>query len=309
MSRFEPFDFFDGLTESAKKKLPEGLRVSGDNDPELLILLRLLSGNLGVLLGEKRLLQKVNYFSPSFTAFGSKWAKDFPPLLGEDLTIENIDEYVKIKKFTNKSFYREILYEALNFFVHQKRGAHTSAFIYLYRFLERVSYCFPLIYVSMTDDFKKSYNAVKSFFGDSKEKDELGFFKTFIDTMFKDDDILTTTVDFDFVTPGQNPGVAETLCDVIKGLLGKDFRKDDLLGDSSISVEYGNVGRFIITIRNAFFHNLSRKDNINLEKLKDSDALFKLINDRCFHWICSVFLAVISYNISTTQLPEGISIG
>ncbi|MHC3921424.1 hypothetical protein [Alcaligenes nematophilus] len=309
MSHFEPFIFFDGLTESAKNKLPESLRVSGDNDPALLILLRLLSGNLGVLLGEKRLPQRVNYFSPSFTAFGSMWAKKFPPLLGEDLTIEDIDEYIQIKKFTNKSFYREILYEALNFFVHQQRGGHTSAFIYLYRLLERISYCFPLIYVSMTDDFKKSYNTVKSFFGDSKDKDELGFFKTFIDTIFKDDAILQTTVDFDFCTSGQNPGVAEKLCKVIKDLLGKDFRKENLLRDSSISVEYGNVGRFIITIRNSFFHNLSRKDNINSEELKDSDTLFKLINTNCLHWICSVFLAVISYNISTIQLPREISLG
>ncbi len=273
-----------------------------------MILLRLLSGNLGVSLGGKKLSQKVNYFSPSFTAFGSFWAKKFPPLLGEDLTIEDIDEYIRIKKFTNKSFYREILYEALNFFTHKQRGAHTSAFIYLYRLLERVSYCFPLIYVSMTDDFKKSYNVVKSFFGDSKDKDELGFFKTFIDTIFKDDAILDTTVDFDFAAPGQNMAGAERLCSVIKDLLGRDFRKEGLLGESSISVEYGNVGRFIITIRNGFFHNLSRKDNINSERLEDSDTLFNLINDRCFYWICSVFLAVISYNISTTQLSEEFSL-
>ncbi|MFI7866786.1 hypothetical protein [Ectopseudomonas khazarica] len=302
MSRFEPFVFFDGLTDSAKNKLPEGLRISGDNDPELLILLRLLSGNLGVLLGEKKILQKVNYFSPDLTAFGSMWAKKFPPLLGEDLTIEDVDEYVRIKKFANKPFYREILYEALNFFVHQKRGAHTSAFIYLYRLLERVSYCFPLIYVSMTDDFKRTYNVIKSFFGDSKDKDELGFFKTFIDTIFKNDAILDTTVDFDFFVSGQDSGGGEKLCSVVKGLLGQDFKKDGLLGDSSISVEYGNVGRFIITIRNGFFHNLSRKNNINSEELRDSDNLFRLINDRCLYWISSVLLAVISYNISTTQL-------
>jgi hypothetical protein len=302
MSRFEPFVFFDGLTESAKNKLPEGLRVSGDNDPELLILLRLLSGNLGVILKEKRLSQKVNYFSPSFTSFGSVWAKKFPPLVGEGLSIDDIDEYIRIKKFTNKSFYREILYESLNFFVHQRRGSHTSAFIYLYRLLERISYCFPLIYVSMTDDFKKSYNTVKSFFGDSKDKDELGFFKTFIDTIFQGDAILDTTVDFNFVVSGQGAGEAEKLCKVVKDLLGKDFKKDGLLGDSSISVEYANVGRFIITIRNGFFHNLSRKDNMNSEALKDSDTLFELINDRCFYWVSSIFLAVISYNVSTVQL-------
>lgn len=232
------------------------------------------------------------------------WAKKFPPLAGEDLTIEDISTYINLKRYTNKSFYREILYECLNFFVHSSRGAHTSAFIYLYRLLERVSYCFPLIYVSMTDDFKKTYNTVKSFFGDAKDKDELGFFKTFIDTIFSEDAILDTTVDFSFSVTGQRPGDAEKLCKVVKDLLSHDFRRDGLLGDTEISIKYGNVGRFIITIRNSFFHNLSRKDNINSEALKDSETLFSLINNQCFYWICSILLAVISHNISTIQLPS-----
>lgn len=301
MSRYEPFEFFDGLSESAKDKLPEGLKITGDNDPEILLLIRLLSGNLGVRVADKRIAQKSNYFSPSFSSFGNAWGREFPLLIGEELTIKDIDSYIRLKRYTNKSFYREILYETLNYFVHKARGSHTSAFIYLYRLLERVSYCFPLIYVSMTDDFKKTYNVIKTFFGDAKDKDELGFFKTFIDTIFLGDDILNTTVDFRFVSPGQQAGEAEKLCGVVKSVLSSEFKKDGLAGDVDISVKYGNVGRFIITLRNGFFHNLSRKDNINVESLRDSDKLFRLINDQCLYWISSILLAIISYHVSTIQ--------
>src|SRR5689334_16729405 len=113
MSRYEPFEFFDGLSEAAKEKLPEGLRVTGDVDPELLLLIRLLSGSLGIRVSGKRIPQKINYFSPAFSSFGSSWGKKFPLLVGEGLVAEDIDEYIRFKRYANKSFYREILYEAL----------------------------------------------------------------------------------------------------------------------------------------------------------------------------------------------------
>lgn len=80
MSRHEPFLFFDGLSDSAKGKLPEGLRVSGENDPELLLLIRLLSGNLGIKLSDKKIPQRINYFSPDLKNFGHMWAKKIPSI-------------------------------------------------------------------------------------------------------------------------------------------------------------------------------------------------------------------------------------
>lgn len=301
MPRYDPFELSDALPESVRVRLPEDLVVSGHNDPEILLLIRLLSGNLSVKFNGAKIPQRVNYFSPSLSSFGNKWGKDFSLLVGENIVAQDVARYISRKKSVNKPFYREILFEVLHFSVHKKRGSHTSAFIYIYRLLERVSYCFPLIYVSMTEDFKRTYNLIKSFFGDSKDKDELGFFKTFINTVFEDDEILSTTVDFDFNLSGQTAESAAAMCAVVKNVLGGELREEGLLGESQISIRYENVGRFIIALRNGFVHNLSRKDNLRVDRLKDSDNLFEVINDKCVYWISSILLAVITYNMSSNE--------
>lgn len=303
MTQYTPFEFFDRLPEVAILKLPVALKVAGDNDPDVLILIRMLSGNLGIRYASdgRVVKQTVNYFSPDFKSMGGKWSSKFSALVGEEVLPEDVAKYIQSRRFINKSFYREIIYELVNFFLHKSRRSHTSAFIYLYRLLERISYCFPLIYVSMTEDFKKSYTEVKSFFGDSKDKDEKGFFKTFIDTIFKEDDILQTTVDFGFEVTGGGVEDASRLCTAVKRVLhGKEFRKE-ALRETEISIDYKNVGSFVIAVRNGFFHNLSKQNNLDPEALRDSDVLFELINDKCLGWIASIFLAVFSHNMSTVR--------
>lgn len=300
MSRYAPFTFVDILSESAKTKLPEALRITGENDAEILLLVRLLSGSLGFKYGASDMVheQKINYFSPSFSSLGNSWGARFPKLIGEDVTTRGLASYIQTRKYANKSFYREILFEVSNFFLHRSRGANTSAFIYLYRLLERVSYCFPLIYVSMTDDFKKTYNLIKSFFGDAKDKDELGFFKTFIDTIFAGDEVLQTNVEFNFEFDGSTFEDARRLCKVVGKVVPNDIKDDVGSGDLVMAVKYGGVGRFIISLRNGFFHNLSRKDNLDTENLRDSELLFGMVNDKCLYWVASVFLAIFSYNMA-----------
>ncbi|MNM09426.1 hypothetical protein D3C81_195150 [compost metagenome] len=303
MAQYLPFEFFDNLSEHAKSRLPVGLQITGENDPDVLVLIRLLSGNLGIRYAgvNKKIKQERNYFSPEFKSMGSKWGRGFSGLVGEEVTPSDVAKYIQARKFINKSFYREIIYELINYFVHRSRSSHTSAFIYLYRLLERISYCFPLIYVSMTEDFKKTYTEVKSFFGESKEKDEKAFFKVFIDTIFAGDDVLQTTVDFSFEVHGESVDDAARLCNAVKKVLNKEFREEGFLRDTEISMRYQNVGQFIIAVRNGFFHNLSKQNNLDAEALRDSDVLFKLINDKCLGWIASIFLAIFSYNMSTVR--------
>jgi len=269
----------------------------------LLLFIRLLSGSVGIRYASsgKILNQGVNYFSPEFRSMGMRWAQKFSKLVGEEVTPQDVGDYIYAKRRINKSFYREIIYELVNFTIHTARDSHTAAFIYIYRVLERVSYCFPLIYVSMTDDFKKSYKQVKSFFGDSGDKDEKEFFKTFITTIFAGDDVLETTVDFGFETGGSSEADAQRLCLALKRILPADLKKDELVSATEISVKYQNVGNFIIAIRNGFFHNLSKQNNLDAEALRDSDVLFHLINDKCLYWIASVFLAIFSYNMSSHE--------
>ena len=81
----------------------------------------------------------------------------------------------------NRDFYREILSEFLNFQIQAERGNDTSAFVFLYRILERISYSVPLLYTSTQSDFRGTFKDLKSILDADADGDgELGLFKKFL---------------------------------------------------------------------------------------------------------------------------------
>ncbi|MEA5452967.1 hypothetical protein VB780_30630 [Leptolyngbya sp. CCNP1308] len=164
MIRLQPFEYSEIFSGAELGKIPESLRISGERDAEILLILRLLSGsaNLKHSSRGKVIKQRQNYFVSDFKSYPKNWGKKFPKLIGESVSDEDLSLYIETTKFNNRNFYKGILSEMSHYFMHANSGSHTTAFIYLYRLLENISYCFPLIYVSKTNDFKNSYSFLKS---------------------------------------------------------------------------------------------------------------------------------------------------
>jgi hypothetical protein len=297
MSLASSFTYSECFSLAALSRTPERLKLRGVGDPELLLLVRLLSGAIKVehVGSSKSFHQKENYFSSDFKNFSQRWNKFFPQLIGEDYTSENFAHYIENTKFQNRSFYKNILSELSYYFHYQNKKNHTSSFVFLYRALEHVSYAFPLIYASRTVDFTRSYKFLKELMNGDKNAGELGFFKRFIEAVYSDDAIKESSIDF--------PIHLETETEQKKAFnLLRSLCKDNMIAESTenprlLSVKYVEVGSFIVTIRNRFFHNMNGgASNIEMSKVTDVDELFSLVNKKFLYWLSTLLLAVISHN-------------
>lgn len=290
-----PFEYFECLSDTVLSKLPERLLVKEKDNPELLLILRLLSGVLTLehVSSTKRIYQKDNYFSSDLKGISRSWSNSFPELLGEGYTAEKLSMYIESSKFKNRKFYKNILSELSYFFYYQKIKVHSSAFVYLYRALEHVSYAFPLIYVSKTDDFSGSYRFLKDLMSGEKEKGELGFLKKFVNTIYRDDSIRESSVDFDITLSSEQ----EHIFGLLKSLCRDNMISDSTVEPQTLSIKYTEVGSFFILIRNRFFHFMNGgANNIETSRLSDIDLLFGLLNKSFLYWLSTLLLAVVSHN-------------
>jgi hypothetical protein len=278
--------------------MPEKLKITGIRDPYLLLIVRLLSGSLKLehKSTSKKIFQKENYFSSDFKGYSQYWDRRFPDLIAEDYNAQQFSLFIDSTNLKNRSFYKNILSELSYFFYYQQKGGHSSSFVFLYRALEHISYAFPLVYVSKADDFSKTYAFLKELMSGNKDAGELGFFKSFIKTVYKDDPICESSVDFamDLTTESEQGKVFNLLKDLCKG---------NMIAESTdaprvLSINYIEVGSFIITVRNRFFHFMNGgAKNIESSRIDDIDVLFSLINKKCLYWLSTVLLAVISHNV------------
>ena len=301
MARYNTFSYSENLPKRIQTQLPENLIISGNRDPEILLILRLLSGNIKLThnYSNKSIKSKINYFSSNFSTF-QNWKKDFPKLLSEDITADDVSIFIYNTKYNNKSFYSGILSEVSHFMLHEKNKSHTSAFIYIYRVLEKISDAFPLIYSSKTQDFIKCFKDLKDLMSGSSDKSELKFFKAFILKLYKDDSISDTSVDIKI--DARNSDVKEQIFKTMKEVSGEQMLHEDTVEYDTLAIKYCEMGSFIISIRNRFFHNSNdRSNNIESHRIVDSDEFFSFINPMAMYWISMVFLGVTSYSLSEFQ--------
>lgn len=301
MPSYKTFYYSENLSQRVFSQLPERLKVGGDGDPEILLIIRLLSGNLKLEHNHtsKMIKNRINYFSSDFVPYAN-WKKDFPKILSEDVTAEDISLFIDQTQFRNRTFYKAILSEISHFILHENKKSHTSAFIYIYRILEKISYAFPLIYSSKSQDFLQSFKQLKDLMVGDDEKKELGFFKTFVTMLYKDDSISETSIDIEINST--NEDVKKQMFNELKKVSTTKILHSDTSEPDVLSIKYCEMGSFIITVRNRFFHNLNGgSKNIESDKIVDSEELFSFINPMAMHWLSMIFLGVISYSLSEFQ--------
>lgn len=298
MSTFEAFTYEEVLSDNGRNGLSPILLVD-EHSPHLLLTIRLLSGSVKLInnYSNTEILCRKNYFRSDLKSYGQNWGKQFPKLIAPTINSNDISDFLTANKLRNKIFYQNILSEISHFIYETKKGSHTTAFIYIYRLLEKIAYAFPLIYSSKTNDFIQSFNYLKQLMSGASEKKELGFFKKFIDVLYKDNPVLLTSIDISIYEG--NIYIQEQIFHVIKNILDEDIIHEDTLEPSKLSVKYGDMGNFIITIRNRFFHNMNdHAKNIQSKNVADSDLIFLSVNDCALKWISAVLLEVLSFSIS-----------
>lgn len=268
-----------------------------DSTPSNYNILRLMIGGVAVtnLVTEDR-----NSFNKNYLALYYNFENDInleanlAQILNESIDVDDLAEFFFTRKYNlkNKEFFKRLENEFCNFLTYQSKGSYTTAFIFLYRILEVVSYSFPLIYASKTYDFKHTYSKLKDIFqsNSGNSNGELGFFKSAIKVMFENSDLFNTSIDIILEDEFEKN---KKIFTAIKSVCDEKFFHTDTIENDKISICFGEVSSFIITLRNRFFHLFNRGDK-NLESIEviDPDYLFHKINEPLFTWICVIYVEI-----------------
>lgn len=293
----------DRLSEQGKKRSPDGLLLDS-SAPALLKLLKLMSGCVDIFNKnqdtELVCKAKVNYFQEDFRSFGSYFHSRFPSLLSPELSSKDLEKFILAKQHENRKFYEAILSDTIHLIALREQEKHTASFVLTYRLLERISYAFPLIYTSKTNDFLKTYDNLKKMLAKKDSKGELGFFRAFIHETINDKSLLQNYIELPL-----SDLKAHHQEDVYKAL--QDIVDEKIIDSSSIfpdtlSIKYPEMGSFIITLRNGCFHNLNgfvATNNLDSSKIYDFDDLFKVVTPYCVHWIATIVLHIVRENIDS----------
>lgn len=239
------------------------------------LLIRFLLGTVEVSRDNIKKSQNIDFSSlPSVTQTNS-------PAKAVDVYIKSynfgcsIYSFIKITRADNRLFFKEILSEFLNYQIHTNRENHTSAFIFLYRILERMSFSIPLLYASTESDFYNTFNDLKMALGDEKGG-ELGFFKKFLNKgKFIDNLKLQILLKISFSNSTVNSGTYTALTE-------KLFTKFSSIDKSrhEFEIKFAEIPDFLITLRNRFFHTRTGdgKQNITTLEMINSDEYFSSVN-------------------------------
>jgi hypothetical protein len=215
-------------------------------------------------------------------------------ILNDSIELDDLEKFFFDRRYStkNKEFFNRLENEFCNFLTYQSKGNFTTAFIFIYRILEVISFSFPLIYASKTYDFKHTYGKLSEIFSNNagSTKGELGFLKSAIKVMFENSELLETSIDIELTDEHEKN---EKIFKAIKSVIDNKIFHTDTIENSKVSICFGDVSSFIITLRNRFFHLFNRGDK-NLESIEiiDPDYLFSKINEPIFAWICVIYIEI-----------------
>lgn len=194
-----------------------------------------------------------------------------------------LDKYLQRSR-AQQRYYKEILLEAVYFFWRTKRKNHVMGFLHLYRFLERISYVFPITYAISSEDFRGTYESFKKFVsGDTSG--ELKFFQHFQkECIDKDLRRASTRLNFGGLPyGGEFAGF---------NLVKKFIDERAVVSESAVELSFHSeaITGLAINLRNRFFHAGSgHSDNISLVELTDPDGFFGVINEALINWLSIVY--------------------
>ena len=252
-----------------------------EKSPSALVIFRMLLGGVEISLGNGRVaLQPSNYLAlgaPEARGYSISGSilQAFPGLGQQDrdgnfmsYTVQrSLDAYFK-STGTQKGFFDVLLNEMSRAFVARSAGNDLSAFVYLYRAVEHMSYALPIFHARHSSNYIKAFSDLRELL--SKGDGELKFCDKFVAHIFRSDPIGAHK--FNLTYPSS---CSEKVLTYLKG----NHSKKCSVGASSAEVEFLNAFGFVVDVRNKFFHHLSGSNqSASSRQIEDADAFFGPIN-------------------------------
>ena len=214
-------------------------------------------------------------------------------LIKQSIDIKKLDAYL-MRNLGQNPLFGEIFDEFARFFLFSQKERHTQAFLHLYRALERMSYAFPVAYASVSTDYKKTFDQLKSFVLD-KNASELKFFRTFVEKTI-DSQARQALAVFD-VSANQASRRNQYYKSLKLVFTGNQIKAD--VQNTSITVEYEALLGGFAEMRNRYFHLLSGPGNaFTYVDIPDSDEFFAVVNRNYVNWLAYLYFRILDIRVS-----------
>lgn len=265
------------------------------NSSEEAALIRLLLGTAGLRHKPSRrhIKQRANFAVLGLPTTTVSTRAGLRTMLAKiDIDSEQLDNYLR-GTLRQRLYYRDILLEILHYLCREEAGESSIAFVHLYRCLERISFAFPVIYASSTDDFKGAYSALRDFLVNG-DAGELNFFSKFVELSL-DSGLLDTSSTLRF-TAMKETQRANAL-GIVKGFLAQEHIVSEIPAQE-ISIKSRAIVGLTINLRNRFFHFSSgHTKNISLTDVLEPDRFFGCLNKTILNWLSVIYFAVLRKKI------------
>jgi len=290
------FKYIEPISTHYLQFIPESLNINQSKFIEA-TLIRLLLGTLDmqqhvdtevISIKLRRNLSNAQNLDNHFLS--GKIIKDYL----KPLTLQDLDLYLKTVSRNNSAFLNDLLLEFSYFFINTQKENHVSAFVHCYRILEYISYSFPLIHASNSNNFQGTFKSLQSYF--TVEGGELAFFKNFIEKLFDEDPIITSTVDIE--VEGPHSAIIRNTYVACKQILAKYIKAPD---DTryKFSIQYADLIEVIIHLRNRYFHfAIGGPRNIKTSDIQYPDIFFKQFNGIAINWISIIYFEILKESVS-----------
>lgn len=288
--RFDPVEVF---SVSSLAHLPRSFQLNTTPIYHRALLIRLLTGNLNFrcTVTNQVTKQRNDYSTLSFTS--NNRANKSRIESSVSCKINDIDSYVLSTANINRVFYRELFHEYCSFFHQNQNRNHVVAFLHLYRILERIAYCLPLMWAARANDYEKTFTQLKSYFSEPKIG-ELGVLKKFIQDSI---DITFRQVSITISVNSIHSDWQKNHYNSIKSSIptGGVVAESQY---SSITTNYEFITELTIKIRNGYFHALTGAANsFSSEQIVDSNEFFRAINEPIVNWLSFLLFQIIEHEI------------
>lgn len=236
---------------------------------------RLLLGGVDLTFSGKGIIQQNNYMAigglPSSSPLFFQKIKAAFPTLGEQNV--NGDFLLRtavpaIKKYLaepggNHGFFSSLFDELARAIWHLNNRQGLSAFVHLYRALEKLSFSFPLYHARQNKSYMKAYDQLKRYF----EGGELKFCSNFIREILGNDPLAAEDV--------RKLKFSSNLSTSQNNYFSEHQKTVAITALDEIEIKMIDVFDFIVTLRNHYFHHLSGS-NYSLESkvIPDPDIFF-----------------------------------
>ncbi|WP_321366125.1 hypothetical protein [Pseudomonas extremaustralis] len=275
----------------------------GQNTHEFAMIFRVISGSCHItnLNTENTIVLKTNYFFGDLRE-NSSGDLTFLDGLDEGLALSDYETQIASTGFKNRKFYKSFLAELASCIYHEEAERHTAAFVHLYRSYEHLSYAFPMIYASRTEDYVGTFENLRQWLSSTNSDGNVGelkFHKNFIASLFKGLPELQTTIDIDINTKQEyRESIFKALAEKVIGWNSPAKYTPGTKFPDKLAIPFVDHHSFLVNLRNRFFHySNGRSDNIGLDDIVEADLLFSFVNKVTLNYIATIFHGVVKHQM------------